>query len=71
MTRSKKGAGSAKLPGTYTDFVKRFPKLGRAHEQIAAAVEEAGPLDAKTRELLRQLDGADTGKKDKKKDGWF
>jgi alkylhydroperoxidase/carboxymuconolactone decarboxylase family protein YurZ len=33
--------------------VKRFPALGRAHESIAKAVEEAGPLDAKTLALVK------------------
>lgn len=44
---------SSKVPGTYKDFVKKFPSLGRAHENIAKAVEEAGPLDAKTLALVK------------------
>jgi len=36
-----------KLPGTFKAFIKKFPKLGQAHEMVAQAVEEAGPLDAK------------------------
>lgn len=42
-----------KVPGTYKEFVKRFPALGRAHESIAKAVEDAGPLDAKTLALIK------------------
>lgn len=42
-----------KLPGTFREFVARFPKLGEAHEQIARAVASAGPLDAKTCELIK------------------
>ena len=42
-----------KVPGTYKEFVKRFPALGRAHESIAGAVEDAGPLDAKTLGLVK------------------
>ena len=42
-----------KLPATYKDFVARFPELGRAHEQIARAVESYGPLDRKTCELIK------------------
>lgn len=42
-----------KVPGTYREFVQRFPALGRAHESVARAVEEAGPLDAKTLALIK------------------
>jgi alkylhydroperoxidase/carboxymuconolactone decarboxylase family protein YurZ len=41
------------IPGTYREFVRRFPALGRAHEGVARAVEEAGPLDAKTLALIK------------------
>ncbi len=44
---------SSKVPGTYKAFVKRFPALGRAHEDIAKVVEEAGPLEAKTLALIK------------------
>ena len=30
---------SSKIPGTYKAFVKKFPALGRAHEDIAKAAE--------------------------------
>lgn len=46
-------SSSSKVPGTYQDFVKRFPALGRAHESVAKAVEEAGPLDAKTLAIIK------------------
>lgn len=46
-------AKEPKAPGTYWEFVGRFPELGEAHEQIAQAVENAGPLDAKTRALIK------------------
>ena len=42
-----------KLPGTYKDFVTRFPRLGQAHEDIAKACESYGPLDRKTCELIK------------------
>jgi alkylhydroperoxidase/carboxymuconolactone decarboxylase family protein YurZ len=42
-----------KLPGTYKEFVTRFPELGAAHEAIAKAVETYGPLDRKTCELVK------------------
>ena len=44
---------ASRVPGTYKEFVKRFPALGRAHENIAKSVEEAGPLDAKTLSLIK------------------
>ena len=43
----------AKTPGTFKQFIARFPALGELHEQIAQAVEAAGPLDAKTLELIK------------------
>ncbi len=48
---AKKKTG--KLPGTYKKFVGRFPQLGAAHEQIAAAVADTGPLDRKGCELIK------------------
>lgn len=47
------GNSPSKLPGTYKEFVEKFPALGRAHESIAKAVEDAGPLDAKTLALIK------------------
>ncbi len=41
------------LPGTYRDFVGKFPELGRAHELVARAADKAGPLDAKTLALIK------------------
>jgi alkylhydroperoxidase/carboxymuconolactone decarboxylase family protein YurZ len=40
-------------PKTFKQFVKRFPALGEAHEQIGKAVDELGELDAKTRSLVK------------------
>ncbi len=42
-----------KLPRTFRSFVQKYPELGRAHEQIARAVESAGPLDRKTCHLIK------------------
>ena len=41
------------LPGTFKNFVGKFPAIGKAHEDIAKAVEAAGPLDRKTCELVK------------------
>ena len=42
-----------KLPGTYRQFVARFPALGEAHSSIGKAVQECGPLERKTLELVK------------------
>lgn len=47
------GKGKGKLPGTYKAFIRKFPALGDAHESVAKAVDEAGPLDAKTCALIK------------------
>jgi len=44
---------SPEPPKTFKAFVKRFPELGDAHERVARAVDELGPLDAKTRSLVK------------------
>lgn len=41
------------VPAKFTEFVTRFPELGRAHESIAKAVDAAGPLDPKTLALVK------------------
>ena len=43
----------AKAPSTFKQFITKFPQLGELHEQIAQSVETAGPLDAKTLELIK------------------
>ncbi len=42
-----------KLPGTYKQFISKFPALGQAHEQIANAVNLYGPLDARQCSLIK------------------
>ncbi len=44
---------SSKLPGTFKQFVARFPELGDAHESVAQAAEAAGPLDKKMCMLVK------------------
>ena len=41
------------LPKTFKEFVKRHSAIWDAHEQLAIACAEAGPLDRKTRELIK------------------
>ena len=42
-----------KLPGTYKRFVSKFPAIGEAHENVARAVDDMGPLDRKMCELIK------------------
>lgn len=51
----KKGLtdSNEKMPQTFKDFIAKFPELGAAHEQVAKVVDRAGPLDAKTRFLIK------------------
>jgi 4-carboxymuconolactone decarboxylase len=46
-------AESANIPKTYQRFAERFPALADAHSRMKEAAEHAGPLDAKTCELIR------------------
>jgi alkylhydroperoxidase/carboxymuconolactone decarboxylase family protein YurZ len=41
------------LPKTFKDFVKKHGAIWDAHEQLAMACAETGPLDRKTRELIK------------------
>jgi 4-carboxymuconolactone decarboxylase len=42
-----------RAPKAYDEFVKRFPKLGRAWELLGEAGDEAGPLSVKNRRLVK------------------
>src|SRR5688572_23312410 len=42
-----------KLPGTFKQFVSKYPELGDAHHSVGKAVESYGPLDRKTLELIK------------------
>jgi alkylhydroperoxidase/carboxymuconolactone decarboxylase family protein YurZ len=50
---SDREAKLPKPPGTYRDFVGRYPALGKAWELVHKGGEEAGPLDEKTRRLVK------------------
>jgi alkylhydroperoxidase/carboxymuconolactone decarboxylase family protein YurZ len=52
MTNKKTNQGT-KLPGRFKAFIEKFPALGDAHEQVAKAVDRAGPLDRKQCELIK------------------
>jgi len=49
----KRKQQAGRVPATFKQFVTKYPALGDAHEQIAKAVDAAGPLDAKTLALIK------------------
>src|SRR5688572_14442656 len=57
--------GPTKLPARYLQFQKAYPKVFRAFDALGAAVAQAGPLNDKTRALIKlglavgaQMEGA-------------
>jgi 4-carboxymuconolactone decarboxylase len=42
-----------KLPERFTTFLHDYPDVGAAYQALGRAVASAGPLDAKTRELIK------------------
>lgn len=42
-----------KLPKRFTDFVERYPEIGKSYHDLGKAVAVAGPLDAKTAQLVK------------------
>lgn len=42
-----------KLPERFTSFLKDYPEVGDAYQSLGKAVASAGPLDGKTRELIK------------------
>lgn len=41
------------LPDIYLEFRDRFPSVVTAHDQLAAEVEQAGPLDERTARIVK------------------
>lgn len=41
------------LPSHFKRFVKKYPDVWDAHQKMTQACAEAGPLDRKTRELIK------------------
>jgi AhpD family alkylhydroperoxidase len=41
------------LPAHFKKFVKKYPAVWEAHQQLTEACAECGPLDRKTRELIK------------------
>ena len=42
-----------KLPGHYVNFQQRYPEVFQAFEALGVAVQDAGPLETKTRALVK------------------
>ena len=47
------GARKEERPAAFLQFINRFPKLGTAWDMMREAEAEAGPLDEKTRRLVK------------------
>ncbi len=43
----------AKLPSAFEHFRKNYPDVFAAYEKVGGATLQAGPLDGKTRELVK------------------
>jgi 4-carboxymuconolactone decarboxylase len=43
----------ARLPKAYENFKKAYPKIWQAYDRLGAAVHDNGPLNKKSRELLK------------------
>lgn len=42
-----------KVPDRFTSFVRDYPAVGAAHQELGKAVTEAGPLDKKAQLLIK------------------
>jgi AhpD family alkylhydroperoxidase len=49
------------LPKHFTAFVEKYPKVWDAHQKLTEACAECGPLDRKTRELIKIAISATAG----------
>lgn len=43
----------SRLPKPYQQFQKKYPAIAQAYDQLGATVHQAGPLDEKTRALMK------------------
>ncbi len=43
----------AKLPSAYSKFIRTFPKVAKAYEQLGEAAAGAGPLNQRTVHLVK------------------
>jgi len=42
-----------KVPGTFKRFLETYPDVAKAYEQLGKATQDWGPLEKKTRELVK------------------
>ena len=42
-----------KIPKRFTRFMQNYPEIGKAYSELGEAVHKAGPLDDKTRALVK------------------
>lgn len=42
-----------KIPKRFTRFMEQYPEIGKAYSDLGEAVHQAGPLDSKTRALVK------------------
>lgn len=47
------GGAVGYLPGTYMEFIRRYPDVGRAYANLSKSCHKAGPLDKKMRRLIK------------------
>jgi 4-carboxymuconolactone decarboxylase len=43
----------AQLPKAYENFKKTYPEVWQAYDRLGALIHDSGPVDKKTRELLK------------------
>jgi alkylhydroperoxidase/carboxymuconolactone decarboxylase family protein YurZ len=41
------------IPKRYLKFMENYPEVGKVYEELGNAVHDAGPLDEKTRALIK------------------
>ena len=41
------------LPDIYKDFIKQYPDINKSYDALANSCHKAGPLDKKTRRLVK------------------
>jgi len=51
--KSERGRGWLGTPARFKDFGRKYPEIMHAYEALGAATQQAGPLDAKTRALVK------------------
>jgi alkylhydroperoxidase/carboxymuconolactone decarboxylase family protein YurZ len=50
---ARKAKAGEKLPGPFEKFMKEFPNVFAGYDAMGKAAHAGGPLDAKTRELVK------------------